>query len=215
MKLYLDTADPAATEIYLATGLFQGVTSNPVILKAAGLGPSTARRYYDTAIRAGAEEVFLQTFGETTEELIAQGLRYRELGSEVIVKVAGTAVGAAACAALRTQDVPVLFTAVHHSKQAITAVAANATFVTPYLSEMYSAGFDALEHVTSMQRIVQAPNSSTKLMLAGVMSISNMVRYAEEGVEYMSITPDFAEALLAEEHTEAIADMFNEAAASS
>lgn len=215
MKLYLDTADPAETNRFLGTGLFEGVTCNPVILRAAGLGPSTAVQYHRTAVAAGARRVFLQTFGEGVDALVAQGLRYRDLGPEVVVKVVATQEGAAACAALRRLDVPVLLTAVHHAKQAITAVAAEATFVTPYLSEMYVAGFDAVDHVSAIQRIVRAPHSCTELLLAGVLSISTMVRYAEEGVEHMTISPDFARALFAEQHTEAMAELFDRATAES
>ena len=49
MKIYLDTADVAQIERLLATNLFSGVTSNPAILKSAGLGPSTAQKFYACA----------------------------------------------------------------------------------------------------------------------------------------------------------------------
>src|SRR5215472_13864325 len=83
MKIYLDTADVAQIERLLATNLFSGVTSNPAILKAAGLGPSTAQKFYACAVAAGAKEIFLQTFGQSADEQVRQALHYRSLGPEV------------------------------------------------------------------------------------------------------------------------------------
>src|SRR5215471_13348286 len=170
MKIYLDTADVAQIERLLATKLFSGVTSNPAILKAAGLGPSTAK-LYACATTAGAKEVFLQTFGQSVDEQVQQALRYRTLGPEVVIKVVCTEIGATVCAKLEQQGVPVLLTAVHDAKQTITAMAAGATYVTPYLSEIYRAGRDGWEHVVTMQRILRAAETKTRLLMAGFHDI--------------------------------------------
>ena len=126
MRLYLDTADRSAIESLLSTGLFTGVTTNPIILKTAGLDASRAGDVYRCAVTAGAREVFFQTFGGSVRDQIEQGLRYRELGPEVIVKVVASRIGATACAALSAQGVPTLLTALHSAKQALIAIAAGA-----------------------------------------------------------------------------------------
>jgi transaldolase len=211
MKLYLDTADAAEIERHLAIGLYSGVTSNPVILKAAGLGPETARQFYACAVGAGAQEVFLQTFGGTVQAQVDQALRYRDLGPEVVVKVVCSTTGAAVCAGLRQQGIPVLLTAVHDSKQTITAMAADATYVTPYLSEMYRAGRDGIDQVLSMLRILAAAPNGTNLLMAGLHDIATMVRLAEAGMAYLTMTPALADTLFAQRETEAMATLFEQA----
>lgn len=213
MKLYLDTADARLIERHLATGLFTGVTCNPVILKAAGLGPATAGKFYDCAVAAGAQQVFLQTFGATVEDQLSQALRYRELGPEIVVKVVCSATGAAVGARLERQGIPVLLTAVHDAKQTITALAAGATFVTPYLSEIYAAGRDGTAQVLSMLRILRASQGKTKLLMAGLHDIATMVRLAEAGMDYLTITPALADRLFAQPETEAAAAFFEQASA--
>ncbi len=210
MKLYVDTAEARQIERLLATRLFSGVTCNPAILKAAGLGPSTAREFYACAAGAGAREIFLQTFGRSVEEQVAQALRYRELGPEVVVKVVCSATGLATCATLVQQGVPVLMTAIHDAKQTLPAMAAGATYVTPYLSDMLKAGRDALEQICTMQRILQASSPTrTKLLMAGLHDIPTMVRLAQVGIEAWTLTPEIADALLAEELTEAMGEHFH------
>ena len=73
MKLYVDTADRAAAESLLATGLFHGVTTNPTILQRASMGVADLRDIYRWAVEAGAQEVFFQAWGED-----AATLRQRE-----------------------------------------------------------------------------------------------------------------------------------------
>lgn len=209
MRLYLDTADAAAIAEFLGTGLFAGVTCNPVILRAAGLGPATVIDFYSRCKDAGAQEIFLQSFGQTAEEVVKQGLKYRELGPEIVVKVVASRTGAVAAATLRAQDVPVLMTAVHSAKQTLIAIAAKATYVTPYLSEMNRAGKDGLAEITAMQRILTAADTQTHLVMAGVSDTTTLVRYAQEGVHYATLTPDIAAMLLDERLSDAMENMFN------
>ena len=208
MKIYLDTAEAGQIERLLATNLFSGVTSNPAILKAAGLGPSTAQKFFARAVAAGAKEVFLQTFGQSVDEQIQQALRYRILGPEVVIKVVSTKIGATVCANLEQQGVPVLLTAVHDAKQTITAMAAGATYVTPYLSEMYRSGRDGWEEVVTMQRILRAAETKTRLLMAGFHDIATLVKVAEEGVRFVTMTPDIADTLFAQRETEAMEAYF-------
>lgn len=208
MKLYLDTADSKQIERHLATGLFSGVTCNPAILKAAGLTPDTARTLYDRVIGAGGQELYLQTFGSGAQAQIDQAMRYRDLGEEVVVKVVCSRAGATICAQLEQQGVRVLLTAVHDAKQAITAIAAGASFVTPYLSEMFKTGRDGTDQVLTMLRILRSKPTRTKLFMAGLSDIASTIRMAEEGVEYLTMTPSLADALFEQPETDAMAEYF-------
>ena len=100
MHLYLDTADRAAAEPLLATGLFAGLTTNPSILAALGMGMPAIPEVYKWAVAAGAGEVFFQAWGPDAAALTERGLRLRELGREVVVKLPASRAGAAACAEL-------------------------------------------------------------------------------------------------------------------
>ena len=96
MKLYLDTADRAAAESLLATGLFTGVTTNPTILQRASKGVADLQDIYRWAIDAGAREVFFQAWGTDSATLTERGQRIRGLCSEVVVKIVATRSGSTA-----------------------------------------------------------------------------------------------------------------------
>ena len=98
MHLYLDTADRAAAEPLLATGLFAGLTTNPTILQRASRGVADIEDIYAWARAAGAKEIFFQAWGEDKDTLVERGLRLSELGPDVVVKLVVSKAGAAACA---------------------------------------------------------------------------------------------------------------------
>ncbi|MFK0334674.1 transaldolase family protein [Rhizobium sp. NPDC090275] len=213
MKLYLDTADRLEIERHLGSGLFEGVTCNPAILKAAGLSAATARTFYECATGAGAKEVFIQVFGETSDAMMTQALRYIEYGPEVVIKIPGTLSGASVCRSLRERQVRVLMTAVHDAKQTVTAMAAHATYVTPYLSEMYQAGRDGIAQITSMQKMLSAAKTETRLLMAGLHDMPTLIKVAELGIGFLTITPKIADDLFREDATEKMVDFFNAVAA--
>ena len=201
MRLYLDTADRDAAEDLLSTGLFTGVTTNPTILQRAGLGVAAAPDIYKWATAAGATEVFFQSWGLTTGELVERGLRLRELGNEVVVKLVASRAGSAACAKLSAQGVPTLLTAVYDPGQAIVAAAAGATYIAPYLGRLTDSGRDGLADVAAMQEVLRATASTTEILLASIRDVASMVSLARIGVHCFTMGPAIAEQFFTDELT--------------
>ena len=212
MRLYLDTADRAAAEDLLRTGLFAGLTTNPTILQRSGLGVADAPEVHRWAVAAGAREVFLQSWGEDADTLVERGERLRELGPQVVVKVPASRAGAAACARLAAHGAPTLLTAVYAPGQVLVAAAAGATYIAPYLGRLNDAGRDGIAEVTAMQEVLAATGASTKILLASIRDVPSMVALARRGVDCFTIGPPVAEAFFAEHLTAAAVAAFEEAA---
>ena len=201
MRLYLDTADRDAAGDLMSTGLFTGVTTNPTILQRAGLGVAAAPDIYKWATAAGSKEVFFQSWGLTTVELVERGLRLRELGEEVVVKLVASRAGSAACAQLAAQGVPTLLTAVYAPGQAIVGAAAGATYIAPYLGRLNDSGRDGLADVAAMQEVLRATGSTTEILLASIRDVASMVDLARIGVRCFTMGPPVAEQFFTDELT--------------
>jgi TalC/MipB family fructose-6-phosphate aldolase len=211
VRLYLDTADRAAAEDLLATGLFAGLTTNPTILRRADQGVDDITEIHRWAVAAGAREVFFQAWGEDTATLVKRGTELRALGDEVVVKLVASRAGCAACAALAADGVPTLLTAVYNPVQAVVAAAAGATYIAPYLGKLQEAGRDAVGEVTAMQEVLAATGSPTKVLLASIRDAASVVQLARRGVDHFTMGPAVAEQLFAEELTAQAARVFEEA----
>jgi TalC/MipB family fructose-6-phosphate aldolase len=201
VRLYLDTADRAAAEDLLATGLFTGVTTNPTILQRAGVGVTAIPGIYRWATAAGAREVFFQAWGEDTATLVKRGQELRDLGDEVVVKLVASRAGTAACAQLAAHGVPTLLTAVYDPGQAIVAAAAGATYIAPYLRRLTAAGRDGTGDVLAMHELLTATSSPTKVLLASIPDVPAMVYVARHGVDCFTMAPTVAEQFFADELT--------------
>ncbi len=211
MRLYVDTADRALAEPLLATGLFAGITTNPTILARAGLGVQDVDDVHRWAVAAGAREVFLQAWGTEVETLVERGLRLRELGDEVVVKVPASRAGATVCRRLSTQGVPTLLTAVYSPAQALVAAAAGATYLAPYLGQLNDQGRDGEAEVLAMHEVLAATGSRTKVLLASVRDLPSMVSLARRGVDCFTMGPAIADQLFADELTAAAVETFEQA----
>jgi len=206
VQLYLDTADRAAAEGLLATGLFTGVTTNPTILQRACVGVADIPDIYRWATAAGSREVFFQAWGEDTPTLVKRGQELRDLGEEVVVKLVASRAGTAACAQLAAAGVPTLLTAVYDPGQAIVAAAAGATYIAPYLRRLAAAGRDGSGDVLAMHELLTATGSATKVLLASIADVPSMVALARHGVDCFTMAPPVAEQFFTDELTaEAVA----------
>jgi TalC/MipB family fructose-6-phosphate aldolase len=211
VRLYLDTADHSAAESLLATGLFSGITTNPTILQRASKGVADIEDIYRWAIDAGAGEVFFQSWGDDAASLIARGQWLRDLGPEVVVKFVATRAGSTACAALATQGTPTLLTAIYDPGQAIVAAAAGATYIAPYLGRLNDAGRQGIAEVIAMHEVLVATGSRTKVLLASIRSVSDMVALARHGVDCFTMAPTVAEQFFRDPTTAEAARTFEEA----
>lgn len=211
LRLYLDTAERAAAEPLLATGLFAGLTTNPTILLRAGLGVDAIPGIHAWARSAGAGEIFFQAWGDDADTMVERGLRLRELGDDVVVKLVASQPGAAACRELSRRDIPTLLTAIYSPGQAMIAAAAGATYLAPYLGRMSDSGRDGHGDVVAMHELLRATGSPTKVLLASIRDVPSMVALARHGVDCFTMAPAVAQEFFSDPLTLEAVKAFEEA----
>jgi transaldolase len=143
MRLFLDSADQKQWEEWAETGLFYGFTTNPSILKRDNVQCTlqALRNLTRHAVDLDVEELQIQAWGSTWNDLYSCGLDLYELDSNIItVKVPMTQAGVKAAHRLMLDDVPVTLTGVHSTHQVVTALAVGGFYVAPYLGRMNDAG---------------------------------------------------------------------------
>ena len=214
LNLYVDSAEREVAEPLLRQGVFAGLTTNPALLKRAGLRWADLSALVDWALVAGARSVFLQTSGQTSSELVDRGAALHAVAPEVVVKVPATGPGIEAACSLAGAKVPVLVTAVYARYQAVGALAAGAQFLAPYLGRMDDAGLDGLDEIRAMQRAVEATRSTTRILAASVRTPTQVLQLAEAGVCDVTLSPAAWDAFFANDLTKAAVAAFDEAAAS-
>ncbi|MFM7312125.1 MAG: transaldolase family protein [Cyanobium sp.] len=211
LQLLLDTADLQVWQRWLPSGLFQGVTTNPTLLRRAGV-PCTVAALEVLAARAfglGARALHLQTWGADVEEATACGLALGAIDpARVLVKVPLTEVGAETARRLIAADLQVTFTACYAVHQVLIAAALGARYVAPYLGRISDSGRDGHAELIAMQRCLDGVGSSTRLLVASLRQPDDLARLAAGGVGTFTLGPQLAVALFEVAATTAAAARF-------
>lgn len=194
--LYIDSADRDQVEPLLSTGLFDGVTTNPTILRRAGLTIDDAPEVYRWARDAGAGTVFLQAVGVASEQLEDHGRRLFALGPDVVVKLPATRPGLAASRKLARDGVPVLVTAVYHASQALLADAVGARWVAPYVGRMGDLELDGVAQTADLHTALRASGQGCRVLAASLRDSTQVATLAARGIEDFTLSVALCETLL-------------------
>ena len=193
--LYLDSADLSELRACLPHPVIHGVTTNPTLLKRAGVGRDALSGLLQTAIELGAKQVQAQVTAAQTDAMLEDAerlLRPFERG-QVVVKIPATRDGLRAGAQLSARGVPVTYTAVYVLEQAHFAVQLGAAYAAPYLGRLDDAGIDGLALIAQMQSLVEGKagreGSATRLLVASVRSREAYLALLRIGVGAVTIPP--------------------------
>lgn len=191
LRWFIDSADLNAWKDWMPSGMFFGMTTNPLLLERAGQACTLARleTLATTAVGLGASEIHIQTWGATTSEMVGTGERIAALDSHVVVKVPFTRDGATAAATLIARGVPVTMTGLYARHQAGAAMALGAAYAAPYLGRIEEEGRDGHGTVVAMQRMILAVESPMRLLVASLRNVSDMPALIQEGVSTFTLSP--------------------------
>ncbi len=212
MKFYIDSANISLIESLMKTGIFYGVTTNPIILRASGIHCDRIGELAHRVADLGAREIFLQSWGSSADALLANGRRLAEIGETVVVKFPATREGLEAAAALAKAGARTCITAVYSPFQAVLAAAAGAAYVAPYLGRMNDAGRDGHELIAQMSDALLGTESSTEILAASIRSPEDTAVLASNGVRHITLSPKVAELLFREQLTIEAVEAFEAAA---
>jgi transaldolase len=197
VRIYIDSADLAAIRAALASGYVYGVTTNPTLLRRAGLRRAAVPGLAGAALELGAREIHLQTYAPDTRGMIDDGAMLARLDpARVVVKIPATGAGYAAAAVLHAAGVRVTLTAVYTVRQVILAGSVGAAYIAVYLGRSRDAGLDAFGLVGQMQRVLDAQRLPVEILAASVRDPAEVETLAALGVATVTLPPAVLAALL-------------------
>lgn len=197
--LYLDSAEVGALQQVLPHPLVYGVTTNPTLLKRAGLARHDLAHLVDEIFASGVQAVHLQVVGHTVDEMVASGRELAQLGEpgRVFIKIPATRDGLSASGKLTAEGYSVTTTAVYCPEQVLFSALAGATYAAPYLGRLQDSGQDGLDVIKRMQALLNLYHPTpTRLLVASVRSREAVLQLLALGVGSMTLPPTlFAELL--------------------
>jgi|SRR5581483_10820998 len=193
MKIFLDTADSKEIAKWAATGLVDGVTTNP------SLAAKTGENYLDvlkTICASVPGPVSAEVLATETKEMIEEAKVFSKIAKNIAIKVPLTWDGLAACRELRNEGIMVNVTLCFSPIQAMMAAKAGASFISPFIGRLDDAGHDGMELIREIRTIYDNYGYETQILAASVRNLPHVRESALAGADIATMPVDVFRALL-------------------
>ena len=192
MKFFADTAELDDIRELAATGLLDGVTTNPSLIAKSG------RDFMEVT-----KEICGITDGPVSAEVVAldhetmmkEAEVLRKIADNVCIKVPLTVDGLKTCKALTDDGTMVNVTLCFSANQALLAAKAGATFVSPFVGRHDDNGVDGMELIRDIRLIYDNYLFDTEILVASVRHVGHVLESAKIGADVMTAPPKVIMAL--------------------
>jgi len=187
MKIFLDTADIDEISKAHETGIIEGITTNPTLIKRSGRDPVEVIKEISSKFKI-FESISAEVVADTAEEMIDQAQAFNGLRN-VTIKVPCTVEGLKACTALAATNYKVNVTLIFSAAQAILARRAGAAYVSPFVGRMNDNSVSGIALVQTIAGLYEQHFSTTKVLAASVRDVHQVGRCFAAGADICTIPP--------------------------
>ena len=180
MKFFVDTADTREIEELAATGLLDGVTTNPSLIAKSG------RNFLEVIAEIAKlvdGPVSAEVVATSADDMLREAAKLLTLGDNITIKVPLTLDGLRACKTLSDDGVMVNVTLCFSATQALLAAKAGAAFISPFVGRHDDVGFDGMALIADIKQIYDNYAFDTEILVASVRHPVHVLQAAKIGAD--------------------------------
>ena len=187
MKIFLDTADTDAIEKAYTTGIIDGVTTNPTLIRKSGRDPEEV---YQQLIDYGINDISMEVVGDYNT-MFEEGVRLsRKFGKACTIKVPCTPDGLRVCRELSRDLVNVNVTLIFSAAQAILAAKSGAKYVSPFVGRVDDNSFVGIDLIEQISDIYTIQNvHKTEILSASIRDVKSVSDSFASGAHVVTMPP--------------------------
>ena len=208
MKIFLDCSDTELIAQGFSTGLIDGITTNPSLMKKAGQDPKEVIQQISEIFPWDAS-ISAEVIADNADGMIEEAQEYLELGSNITIKVPMTREGLKACKELSADEIPVNVTLVFSAGQAVLAAKAGATYVSPFVGRLYDQFWDGIQLVEEIADVYATHEIKTQVLAASIREARQVPACFRVGADIVTLPWDIFQQLYDHQLTDAGLDKFN------
>lgn len=199
MQLFLDTTDVGVLKDLAATGLVDGVTTNPTLIAKSGRPMLDVIAEICDLVEGpvSAEVAATEVAG-----MLAEGQKLAAIASNVVVKVPLTRDGLVAVQEFAVQGIQTNVTLCFSAAQALLAAKAGASYISPFIGRLDDHGADGMELISEIRAIYDNFDFDTEILAASIRTPAHVTAAALAGSDCATIPPDVFAALFKHPLTE-------------
>ena len=187
MKIFLDTAETDVVRKYWKTGLIDGLTTNPTLIRKSG---RNHEEVYQEFKDIGLNDISMEVIG-SKENMISEGKRlHKKFGKCATIKVPCTPDGLAACAHLSVEGIKVNVTLIFSVAQAVLAAKAGAKYVSPFVGRLDDNSTSGVELVAKISSLYQQQMvTKTEVLAASLRDVKSVSECFGVGADIVTMPP--------------------------
>lgn len=187
MKFFVDTANISEIRELAATGLLDGVTTNPSLIAKTGRPFLDVIAEICDTVRG---PVSAEVVATRVEDMVAEGERLAAIASNIVVKVPSSWEGVLACRVLSQRGIKVNVTLCFSANQALLAGKTGATFISPFVGRLDDIDIDGMDLVRSIRTIYENyPSLNTEILASSIRSPLHVTHAAMAGAHIATMPP--------------------------
>ena len=187
MKIFLDTAETDIVRKHYKTGLIDGLTTNPTLIRKSGRKHEDV---YQEFKEIGVTDLSMEVIGNA-ENMISEGKRlHRKFGKMATIKVPCTVDGLIACKELSKENIRVNVTLIFSPSQAILAAKAGAAYISPFVGRVEDNSFDGVALIKEIAAIYRKQYiTKTEVLAASLRDVHSVSRCYADGADIVTMPP--------------------------
>jgi len=184
MKIFLDTADAKEIRETAASGLIDGVTTNPSLAAKTGRDYVESLREIATIVNGPISAEVLAT---DYDGMMKQARILIHIGKHIAIKVPLTWDGLRVCKELSAEGIMVNVTLCFSPMQAMLAAKAGAAFISPFIGRLDDIGEDGMGLIRDIRTVYDNYGYKTEILAASVRHVMHVREAALAGADVATI----------------------------
>lgn len=187
MKFFVDTAEIKDIKELYATGLLDGVTTNPSLIAKSG------RDFKEVIAEICAlvpGPVSAEVASLEYEGMVAEGEHLAKIAENVVIKLPLTLNGLKATKYFFDKGIKTNVTLCFSANQALLAAKVGATYISPFLGRLDDINLDGVELIENIRQIYDNYAFDTQILSASIRSPNHVTQVALAGSDVATIPPD-------------------------
>jgi transaldolase len=187
MKFFVDTAEIKDIKELYATGLLDGVTTNPSLIAKSGRDFKEVIAEICALVPGpvSAEVASLEYDG-----MVAEGDHLAKIAENVVIKLPLTLNGLKATKYFFDKGIKTNVTLCFSANQALLAAKVGATYISPFLGRLDDINLDGVELIENIRTIYDNYAFDTQILAASIRSPNHVTQVALAGSDVATIPPD-------------------------
>lgn len=190
MRIFLDTANYQDIKKWVATGLVDGVTTNPSLLSKEGA--DIKKNLLDICSLVEGD-VSIEVVEKSPEAVYKQAHEIAALAENVVVKIPFSLEYLPVIKKLVEEDVKLNITLVFSALQALMVAKLGVYIISPFVGRIDDTGLDGMELVGEIMDIKNNYGFETEILAASIRTIAHWKQAALVGADIVTLPSSILE----------------------